>query len=399
MGLFKRGSIWWISFTYRGRQVRKSTETEDKKLAEKIHHKVMTEVAEGAIPGLVVDKATFDELAEDLVLEYRINERRSISRLQRSIRNLKTMFEGVQARDIATSKGNQYILKRQREGAENATVNRELSALKRMFSLARRNTPPKVAQVPYIPKLQENNVRIGFYEYFDYVKMRNALPDYLKPVFLMGYFTGMREGEILGLTWAKVNIFARKITLEPSDTKNREPRIIFLYEDELYRAIVKQKMIRDQLYPDCPYVFSKEGRRISDFRLEWDRALRQCGYPIMFKCKKCKELTALPTGQDRRKLRCKYCGARMLRKNNVRVFHDTRRTAVRNLSHSGTPEKIAMKITGHKTRSVFDRYNIVNEDDLKEASARVARQHQEMKKFHEQVISDGIGIGAREELC
>ena len=246
-----------------------------------------------------------------------------------------------------------------------------------MFSLARRNTPPKIAQVPYIPKLQENNVRTGFYEYIDYVKLRDALPDYLKPVFLMGYFTGMREGEILGLTWAKVNIFARKITLEPSDTKNREPRIIFLYEDELYRAILKQKMIHDQLHRDCPYVFCKDGRKIYDFRSEWDRALRQCGHPIMFKCKGCKQYTALPSGVSRRKLTCQHCGGKKLRKNNVRVFHDTRRTAVRNLSHSGTPEKIAMKITGHKTRSVFDRYNIVNEDDLKEASVRLARQHQE----------------------
>lgn len=399
MGLFKRGSTWWIRFTYRGRQVRRSTETDDKKLAEKIYHKVMTEVTEGKIVGLTVEKVTFDELAEDLMLDYRINEKKSIVRLKESINNLKTMFDGVQARDITTTGVKHYILKRQQEGAENATVNRELSALKRMFSLARQNTPPKIAQAPYIPKLQENNVRTGFYEYIDYVKFQNALPDYLKPVFLMGYFTGMRKGEILGLTWAKVNIFARKISLEPSDTKNKEPRIIFLYEDQLYRAILKQKMIHDQLYRDCPYVFCKDGKKINDFRCEWDEALRQCGHPIMFKCKGCKQYTALPNGVNRRKLTCQHCGGSKLRKNNVRVFHDTRRTAVRNLSHSGTPEKIAMKITGHKTRIVFDRYNIVDEDDLKEASVRLARQHQEMKQLHEQAITDVIETGKTEEVC
>jgi len=167
----------------------------------------------------------------------------------------------------------------------------------------------------------------------------------------------------------------------------------------LYQAIVKQKMVHDRLYPDCPYVFCKDGRKINDFRPEWDRALRKCGHPIMFKCKGCKQFTMLPIGVGRRRLTCQHCGGKNLRKNNVRVFHDTRRTAVRNLSHSGTPEKIAMKITGHKTRSVFDRYNIVNEDDLKEASTRLARQHQEMKQLHEQAMCDVLETGVTEEMC
>ena len=147
--------------------------------------------------------------------------------------------------------------------------------------MARQNTPPKIAQAPYIPKLQENNVRTGFYEYIDYVKFQNALPDYLKPVFLMGYFTGMRKGEILGLTWGKVNVFAKKISLEPSDTKNKEPRIIFLYEDQLYRARLEQKMIHDQLYRDCPYVFCKDGKKsmtsgVSGMRRYGNAATQSC---------------------------------------------------------------------------------------------------------------------------
>jgi integrase len=242
----------------------------------------------------------------------------------------------------------------------------------------------------HIPKLKERNVRTGFYEYPDFVALRDALPEYLRPVFLMGYFTGMREGEILGLTWSKVNIFARKITLNPSDTKNGEPRIIYLIEEEIYEAIKGLKMLHDRLYRDCPYVFCKDGRKIVDFRPDWNRALRECGYPIMFKCKDCKQATELPSGTNRKDLSCGHCGGTRLRKNSVRVFHDTRRTAVRNLSRSGTPEKIAMAITGHKTRAIFDRYNIVNEDDLKAASARLARQHQETKLLHEQPVSEAL---------
>jgi len=364
--IYQRGNVFWIKYYRAGKAYRESSHSEKESDAKRLLKKREGEIVENRFPGLRVEKIRYEELAQDLVNDYQVNGRRSISRLKRSLKHLEGFFEGVRGIDITTNRITAYILQRQDEGAENATINRELAAPKRMFHLASQMTPPKVSSIPYIPHLEENNARQGYFEHNEYLALRKALPAYLKPVVSMAYHTGMRKEEILGLQWPQVDLMEGKITLSPEDTKNKESRIIYL-EGELLEVIHFQRALRDSKFPDCPWVFFGEtGERILDFRGAWDSACIEAGL--------CEILTD-DHGQP-----VKNKKGEVIRVPN-KLFHDYRRTAIRNMIRAGIPERVAMMISGHKTRSVFDRYNIVNEDDLKKASQRVREYHLQRVKM------------------
>ena len=330
--VYRRGRIWWIKYYRNGKPFRESSKSQKFSDAKRLLRRREGEIATGEF--LVAERVRFEELAGDFLNDYRANNRKSFIWAKRRLeQHLTPFFGGLRAVDITTDQARAYTEKRQQQGASNGSINRELAALKRILNLAATMTPPKVVRVPYIPMLKESNVRKGFFEHREYLALRRELPKHLKAVIAFGYFTGAREGEILGLKWGQVDLRARTVHLEPGSTKNDQPRTIPL-TGELREILKMQKAIRDRSFPGCDYVFFRAGKQLGSFHVAWKSACKRAGV----------------TGK---------------------LFHDLRRTAVRNMVRAGVPERVAMAISGHKTRSVFDRYNIVAERDLHEAARRL----------------------------
>lgn len=327
--LYKRGHTWWMKYSKNGQTFRKSTGEKVKMRAREILNKIEGEIAEGRRPFVDFSKTTYNQLVSLIKIDYELNNRK-MKRLNSSLGNLK-FFENYAVNEITSVSISEYIGSRITQGVANATINRELSALKRMFRLGIEQTPPLVDKIPVIKMLKENNVRTGFFEHDDFLKIRDNLPEYLQPVVTFGYYYGWRSKEILNIKWSSVDRNFWIVRLEVGTSKNNEGRTVYLNDDLkiIFQDLWKQRKKRGIL---LPYVFPnyKYSGKIRDFRGSWDAAFKK-------------------TGIERK------------------LFHDLRRTAVRNMIRAGTPERVAMQISGHKTRSVFDRYNIVSENDLKQA--------------------------------
>jgi integrase len=189
---------------------------------------------------------------------------------------------------------------------------------------------------PPVEKIPENNVRTGFLEKDDYDRLLAELPEYLKLALVIAYHTGCRLGEVMSLRWPDINLQGGEIIIRAENAKSKKHRVLPIY-GEMSDALKHQREERDEKYPDLEWVFHDGGgKRLSTFYKAWRSAC------------------------DRAKL-------------DGQLFHDLRRSAVRNMVRAGIPEKIAMAISGHRTRHIFDRYNIVTDKDLAAAGAQMTR--------------------------
>ncbi len=352
-----RGRIWWVRYKVNGRVYEESSGSTDRRKAEKLLARREAELGLGHFVAPDMKRTTVADLADILRDDYRVNGRRSLRRAETSLTHLLAHFGGARATTVTADRIAAYIADRQEAGAAPATIRNELAALKRMFTLGAR--AGKVAHRPHIPAIQVNNARQGFFEADDFSAVYGELPDYLQPVAEFGYLTGWRiPSEVLPLMWAQVDFAAGVVRLEPRTTKNDEGRTFpFDALPALKRLLETQrdrtKVLERATGRIIPWVFHRDGQRIKYLRRAWLSACRRAA------------TVSHPNGVKE-----------VVRPELLdRIPHDFRRTAVRNLVRAGVPERVAMQLTGHKTRSVFDRYNIVNERDLRDGVSKLAALH------------------------
>jgi integrase len=352
--LKKRGRIWWIRYYRDGRRYKESSRSHKESDARRLLRLREGDIERGLPVSAKIGRLRFEEAAQDLLNDYQTNGKRTLKDVERRIKlHLLPYFGRRRMPAITTAGIRAYIAKRQSQAREvgkgdgrreisvsAGEINRELTALKRMFNLARQ--AGKLLHAPYIPLLQEHNVRTGFFEPEQFEAVRALLPEYARPIVTFAYLTGWRvASEILPLQWRQVDFTTGEIRLDPGTTKNGEERV-FPMTAELRALLERQQELRDGLREQgelCPWVFHRQGRPVRTFRWAWEISCRHAGCP-------------------------------------GRLLHDLRRTAVRNLVRAGIPERVAVQMTGHKTRSVFERYNAVSDGDLRAAVGTLDRFRQ-----------------------
>jgi len=208
--------------------------------------------------------------------------------------------------------------------------------------------------MPEIPKLREENARQGFFASSEFFAVLSNLGDQGVADFMEWFFwTGMWPGEIRSLTWQAFDSETWTLRLHAKDAKIGFGRVIAL-EGPL-RAIIERRMKTRRF--GCDLIFHRGGELVGTFYKRWKQACLAAGVA-------------------------------------GKIPYDLRRTAVRNMIRAGVPERVAMSISGHKTRAVFDRYNIVSENDLREAVIKTSTYVQSLANKQPAPNSSPPGNGA-----
>lgn len=279
-------------------------------------------------------EVTVGRLLDLVEQHYKDNQLKTRDNLKYTLKPLRAWFQDRSR--VTTDDVEQYKSYRLNCGLARASIDVELAALRRGFKLG--IDRELIQKAPKITLYKPNNARKGFFEKEQFEKIRDELakPKHANGLYsdmlTVAFLTGRRQSEIRRLRWEDY-LKDAKVLLIP-DSKNNKPWTVPVM-GELQEILQKREKEIDSQSP-CPLIFNRAGKPVSKITLwrHYRAAAKSCGL-------------------------------------DSKLFHDTRRTAVRDLMRAGVERSVAMQITGHKTEKVFERYNIVDEQDLKNAMTKL----------------------------
>jgi len=374
-----RGQTWWIQYWRRGRQIRESSKSNQREEAEKLLARRMKEIwAERS--GMAAfapraEKIYIDELLDELEQNYKLEGGRAFPQFLSHLKPIREAFADLRAVNLTVKMVNKYREQRLEDGKAPATINRETSLLTEAFRLAK--SRDEIVRVPVFGKLKEHNVRQGFFEQFEFDAVVAHLPGYLQDFARFAHLCAWRKGQIRKLTWLDVDRMNQVIIARASNVKNEHDHKLTL-EGELAEIVERRWAAREYDRPEgrmvSKYVFHREGRPVGDFRKAWATACAAAGIVKPKLDKAGNPVMKVVDGKEQPVM------------EPARLFHDLRRTGVRNMVRAGVREGVAMAISGHRTRAVFDRYNITSEDDLRQA-LKQTQEHLEQQSAARKIVS------------
>ncbi len=298
-----------------------------KQAAQRFLEAKKTELLDRKDRGIAHQKPlTFQELMDKHLERPDVKAKSSYRNMLFQGRALKEYFGCQRADRIVPGDAETFRGAMLTKGYSPAYVNRHIALMRRAYNLAIRDRLVDRNPCLGINQLSENNERDRVLSFDEWQRLQKELAPHVLALARFAYYTGMRLGEILGLTWDRVNVKEGWIQLRSEDTKTKRPRRVYLtpQASDVLRMVAQVRSIKSRI------VFLYKGKPVSSIKTAFRAACRRAGIDAFH-------------------------------------FHDLRHCFVTNMRRAGVPKSVIMTMTGHRTENMFHRYNTVDEDDMKAA--------------------------------
>ncbi len=272
-GLYKRGKIYWIACRINGKLYRESTKTDKRREAEYILACRKKEVKEGNIPEIkrMMGNVTFHELAKEYLVW--AERQKSFDRKRFLIADIVNLFGNIKIDDLRPMVVEQLQSTKLKEGKKPATINRLVSCLKHMISKGfewHMATENAVKEIRKVKQLKEDNKRLRYLTIEECQKLLDCCPYHLKQIVTVALHSGMRRGEILGLTWNQIDLQNGFILLDKTKSGFRREIPINSTLEMLFNSL--------SIGFDNDYLFTnKDGKPYSEIKHSFTTAVKKAG--------------------------------------------------------------------------------------------------------------------------